>query len=1474
MISPISPRTSLSLVLFLGVCLFAQTQGVDILLSKARSLEARGRMDLAAQNWKQVLLADPKQSEALAGLARYAKQNGDAEEERSYLERLRKTNPRDPRISEIERMHVITPQERDRLDQAGRLSLAHRPEEAMKIYREVFGDQPPYGKWAEPYYETEASTPGGREKAIAQLRRLTSRDPGNEIYRLWLARMLVFNPKTRMEGLALLPSIHDPGAVEQARTQWRQALLWETENPAVLASVNQYLARYPDPELTGIQRSLADKQEHAAEEASKERGFQALRTQDMATAEARFEDVLRRSPDDINAVAGMAFVRLNQKRFDEAASLFERARTLAPRRQDVQEGYTTAKFWSLIERATGELRQHQPQAAVSDYQAALSFHPQDAQAMLGIAEAEVALKQPQLAEAEFQQVLNQSPNNTDAIAGLAFIRLDEKRFDEALNLFEKARRLVPNRADVDQGYKDAKYWSLVGQGTRAMNENRTPAAMTDFRQALELRPAGREALQGLAGAAERGASYPDAVQAYNKLLAVNPDDAENWLGLIKAQIAANNSLQALATAERVPPALKPRLETRADYLAQLARAYYAAKRPDEGYRTLRRSMDAAAQSDNREALNARLQMAGALLEQGRMDQAIPLYQQATRLHPDSSPAWEGLIGAYARQHDLSQARTAIRSMPQDAYEEASRDHGFLNSMAAIYAADGECDEAEDFLNRSLSLDRSQGRAPAETTELQLADIWVREGNYAKAGQGYRQILARNPNSTSAWRGYLISLHQQHDEKAVLAEFVRMPAGARAELEKDPKFLVLVAGARSTLGDYAGAVRVLEQARALYASQNQPPPADLDLQLAWAMTNEGSRDPIIFFDKVKARADLTPKQRATLDEIWSTWVLRAARAASDKRKPEEAIAILSDAEQVFPNNPKIHGALAGVYVEEHKYDKALNVYASWNLAGATPGDYRSAVGAAIAAHKDDLVDRYLNRGLERFPNDPDLLEMKGKQVIARGNYKVGQSYLQSALRAVRNPAPDERDSSAHTRPGREDNLNRASALATSVAEAPACRRTTSFRMPEDFHIKLVSAVDGEQDAATQNGNNQNTQTQTNPSPADTENADSNIGAAPAAVKSGQIQGEIDVVQNRNTPFGEVGDSASGRTGDTGIDRLIVEEGTLGGSVTGADKARFSVLAHGLYLYSGTPNGQSKSRFGTLPPGATFLKQSTGGVTGELQISTDNFGLDFSATPAGFPVQNLTGGIRFRPVGGPITFLAVRDSVKDSLLSYAGVRDPGTGIVWGGAVSNTGTVKLEHKSERAGQYASVSFSYITGKNILNNWNASGSAGLYFVVAKGLSIGVNGSGMHYDKNLSFFSLGQGGYFSPQGYGLGSIPITWFSRHERFEYEIRASLGAQFISQDRSPIFPKIPVAGQSAFYGGTSQVGPNYSFAMRLGYRLAPHLYFDTFANASNGRNYATQTVGFSLKFMVNPLPTHTDLHVKSVPDWRGNQPFGIQ
>jgi tetratricopeptide (TPR) repeat protein len=356
-------RFHLLLLLALLVAATAPSQtagGVDILLAKASSLELRGRIDLAVQNWRKVLLVDPNQTEALTGLARSARQNGQFEEERSFLDRLRRIDPRDPQIEAVEKVHVFTPEEGIRLDEAGRLAMEHKPDEAMKIYREVLGDQqPPPGRWAEPFYETEAASTGGRERAISQIRQLCAANPNQVEYRVWLATALTYDPKTRMDGLRMFESIKDPGAVEQARVQWRQALLWEKENPDALVPIEAYLQHYSDPDLKSIAAAFHAKQQEDIACADNERGFKALRSKDMERrrqallrfsasrpmtrtplpAAPRFQQVLNQAPNSTDAMAGLGFVWLNEEKFDEAEKLFEQALKLDPARKDIDEGY-------------------------------------------------------------------------------------------------------------------------------------------------------------------------------------------------------------------------------------------------------------------------------------------------------------------------------------------------------------------------------------------------------------------------------------------------------------------------------------------------------------------------------------------------------------------------------------------------------------------------------------------------------------------------------------------------------------------------------------------------------------------------------------------------------------------------------------------------------------------------------------------------------------------------------------------------------------------------------------------------------------------------------------------------------------------------------------------------------------------------------------------------------------------------------
>jgi tetratricopeptide (TPR) repeat protein len=1478
--------------------------GVDILLTKARSLELRGRTDLAVENWHKVLLVNPNQTEALAGLARAAKENGQAGEERSYLDRLRKINPHDSQIAAVEKLRVFTPEERNRLDEAGRLAIQHKPDDAMKIYREILGDQqPPPGKWAWPFYETEGASNGGKEKAISQLRQLCMQNPNVETYRLWLASLLTYDVKTRMEGLQMFESITDPGTGEQARAPWRQALLWEKENPEVLAPMEAYLQRYPDQDMQPIVAALRAKQQQNIADADKAVAFKALRNKDVETAAAKFTDVLRESPNDANATIGLGFVRLDQKRFSDALSLFDRARTLAPQRQDARDGYDNAKFWLAMERGADGQRQNQPEIAAMAFRDALSLRPLDNGALLGLANALVSQHEFADAEAKFQQVLNQDPKNADAMAGLGFVRLNEGRFDDASKLLANAHRLDPSRKDVDQGYNNAKFWGIMNQAAAALKENRVTNAVAAYQQALELNPSNKDALVGLANASLSAADFPSAAKAYYRLAASDPNDESSWLGLIHSQMGEDAPQAAISTLTQIPPTVKQRMESRSDYLSELALVYFEANQPELGDQLLHRAMVIAGQSDSDDALSLRLQIAGRFMEKNQAGRAIEIYAEATRSHPDNPSGWEALVGAYTRIGAFSQATATVRSMPKPSYDAAMRHIGFLDSVAVLYSTQGQCAEAEHFLLQSLALDRSKDHKSSEGTQLQLADVWMRERNYDEARALYSNIVLANANSADAWRGYLVVLHRQGADRTLVGEIQNMPAPVRALLEKDPNFLILEASAYSNSGRNHDALQLLQEARSRFVTRRSLPPVVLDIQTAWTMLAISIDAPglsdLLLNDK--KRADLTVKEREALEAIYSDWSVRRAERAFET-KPELAFSILADAGSEYPKDRDINAGLASLYLRAHNKQKALDLFQAWGMVGAQAGDYRVAAGAALSAHKFDLADRFLRRGLAQFPQDAELIHMTARQDIARGNYDAGEQELKSALLAVR----DQNTSAPRTAadlPRADSTEANGSSLSTggdssdSRASGPPCKTEASRDPSNDARIRPTSLVFP---VSRQHRANllyvafqQPQQSQPQPAQPPAQQSQQTQQAGPAQPQpvqpqaqqprqSQQIEGEVEAVEDRNTPWVSVGSVDTGRLGDAGIDRLIVSDNLLGAAYTASNRVKFGVEGHGVYATSGTPDGSSNLPFGTLPAGALFGEQSKTGYSGLAQLSTNTFGLAFGTSPQGFAVHNLIGGIRFRPANGRLSVEGVRDSVKDSLLSYAGSADPGTGIRWGGVVANTGTVRLDSAPSQPnsvyktiGAYASGSYSFIQGLHVPDNWSISGNAGLYWQIVQGLTLGINVNGMHYDKNLKFFSFGQGGYFSPQQYYLGSIPISWYSRHRRFEYGVKFSGGVQYLTEGASPFFPVLPgpaIVTQGT-YASDRSAAPNYDAGIRMGYRVSPHVYLGTFATANNARNYYSQSAGFSLKFTIDPIPTNTDLPVESIPDWMGNQPFSV-
>ncbi len=345
----------------------------------------------------------------------------------------------------------------------------------------------------------------------------------------------------------------------------------------------------------------------------------------------------------------------------------------------------------------------------------------------------------------------------------------------------------------------------------------------------------------------------------------------------------------------------------------------------------------------------------------------------------------------------------------------------------------------------------------------------------------------------------------------------------------------------------------------------------------------------------------------------------------------------------------------------------------------------------------------------------------------------------------------------------------------------------------------------------------------------------------------------------------------RSGEDGLSTLTDIEAPIQGRIK-AGNGHIIVTATPVTLDAGTAAGNlstlarfgaglsnSKSAAAAVAGDNIYGSQTANGVGLSLGYENRGFSGDVGVTPLGFPEKTVVAGLQYN---GAITdkvsySLAIaRRAVTDSLLSYAGARDSGSGLEWGGVTSNGGLGSLAWDDGTSGLYANAAYQHYQGNNVASNNAYKGGGGVYTRLFKDadqtLTVGVNTTLMSYDKNLSYFTYGQGGYFSPQQYVILNLPVEWTGRNGAFTYDVKGSIGVQHYRQDASNYFPlnddsnrqsnaaaeaKTLGSGldSGAQYPGQSKTGVSYSLSAVGEYQLAPQLAFGATASLGNAYEY---------------------------------------
>ena len=387
-----------------------------------------------------------------------------------------------------------------------------------------------------------------------------------------------------------------------------------------------------------------------------------------------------------------------------------------------------------------------------------------------------------------------------------------------------------------------------------------------------------------------------------------------------------------------------------------------------------------------------------------------------------------------------------------------------------------------------------------------------------------------------------------------------------------------------------------------------------------------------------------------------------------------------------------------------------------------------------------------------------------------------------------------------------------------------------------------------------------------------------------------QAELSVASIEGTYSGWLGGTVIGRyrSGNPGIDRLAALEVPFEASVVVGNGLRLSFIPKAVFLNNGQLNtanfSPSAPILGSLYGGTTVNpeEQFASGIGGEFQLATGTFAGAVGFTPYEFLVTNVIGRARWRPGNGHFTFYGGRDPVRETELSYAGLRDPGSattsygGNVWGGVVQTGGGVRFDTGGERAGMYISGEGADLSGYHVLENRKYDGTAGAYFRVRTwpeygSINVGGFFFGEHFDHNELGETYGLGGYFSPEAYFLAAVPVTFSGHHgSDINYFINGSIGVQTFQQDNQIYFPldstlqSGAVTACQATSGTTtgiinrtcgqtpvsSSTGLNYSIDSEVSYHATDHWYLGVFFSANNTNNYNTVSGGFFGRYTFRP------------------------
>lgn len=252
----------------------------------------------------------------------------------------------------------------------------------------------------------------------------------------------------------------------------------------------------------------------------------------LSLAEQKYLEVTHVVPGNANAYENLGIVYVMEIKYRNAVDVLKKAILLEP---------NLAGAHVMLGLSYYEL--YDPDNAVRAFHSALRLNPNDKNALLYLAKSQIQIRDYKGAVATLEKARKLEPSNPDVVycLGLSYMKL----MLEAVN---RLGVIAP---------KSYQFFLLLAQDAEARDDDR--AAITDYRQALEVQPRAIGVHYALGNAYARVGQYDQAADEFKTELKFNPDDPlALWkLGLLALRTNPQEARKFLGRAILLKPDFAP-----------------------------------------------------------------------------------------------------------------------------------------------------------------------------------------------------------------------------------------------------------------------------------------------------------------------------------------------------------------------------------------------------------------------------------------------------------------------------------------------------------------------------------------------------------------------------------------------------------------------------------------------------------------------------------------------------------------------------------------------------------------------------------------------------------------------------------------------------------------------------------------------------------------------------------------------------